>query len=216
MSKILIVATAIILGVILLPVQIFYCVFFSGAHLAEYEITPNQAISIPLSPEMNPIRFNAKLVYEEPHIIGIDEKTRYTASLSDDKNELWSESFGVEVNDNDNDDDDVGIRVTIGNRTKSTTTSVHSFRIDEANDFDFVAKETRYDEINVKSITLKVRRNVRQVVWQLAVAGGGLILGGILYAVFGGRKAATTQPRHQHKSTEQTVEQPIDPQSPFE
>ena len=158
---------ALLAGLVLGPGQILWCVFLSGSKAAQYELQPDQEIVVPLKPEQNPIRFLSTITYWKPRVSFGRSRTVFRGRLRKDDEELWSQSFRV-THDSD---DDEGLSLM----TSHTTSSLQLFSVDEAADYRFVAEGTSDKDIKVKSITLKVRQNVSEVlVWP--VVGGFVLL----------------------------------------
>lgn len=69
--------------------------------------------------------------------------------------------------------------------------------VDTAGDYQFIAKSTRSDDIEIRSITLKVRQNVTEVDLVTAIAGFALLL---LAFAYGTTKARATRRNSKRKS----------------
>lgn len=183
-ATLLLAVVAAVGGVALGPGQIIWCLFFSGAEAAAYEIQPDREVVVPLTPDQNPLRFMARIEYHKPYRHIGTMVTAFDGVLRRGDEQLWSSQFQVSHKDEDR-DKGVGLRVA----SSYTTCSVHLFSVDEAGDFTFVAKPTNYDQIEVKSITLKVRQNVSEVHTMSAVGGFVLLILAVVLAVIGFRSS---------------------------
>lgn len=176
---------AILLGGLLGPLQAVYCVFLSGKEAGEYPIQLDQPVTVPLSPDMNPIRFNASMQHEQSRSI-TTENSRFDGTLSLADKEIWTETFSASSK-RDKKNRKTGITIG-GERMTSATTTVHSFDVTESGDYQFVVHQTR-DDLRVEDISIVVRRNVRQVNVASCVAGFAMLLLGIGGGIFAMVKA---------------------------
>lgn len=179
-TKVVVILLAILIGLVIGPLQAIYCVMFSGKEVSEHKINVGEEISVPLSPDMNPIRFLAEIDYMVPKIIaGQSESSNFDGTLSYDDSELWSQQFGVSENDDDENGGGTRISITRSERSASKTSSIHSFNVDESGDYHFLATKTKHQELRVNEMHLKIRRNVMQVNLPLTISGGVLMFLGI-------------------------------------
>jgi len=151
---------------------IIWCQFLSGDSAGEHEISPGTPVRIALAREMNPVAFNMKGRWGgfTIRIGGSRSKMRrqssFRARLSRGGSELWSERFSFSS------ESDRG----------SSTTNVKTFELADGEDgeYEFVVTKGHEDRLGVKSLTLKVRRNVTPVDWQVAGPGIGAFVLGII------------------------------------
>lgn len=194
-------ALVALVGLVLGPGQLIYCVFLSGAAASEHECIPDQPLVIALSPDQNPIRFTATMEYVDPGVvIGSSDATSYTGILSHGETELWTETFGIEVRDDDKDSRKSGVRVLLKS-TAYSSANIRAFSVDVAGDYTFVAKRTAKRDIRVDSITLKVRENVRMTHVPTAVAGFALLLIAIGFGVLAIVRASRARSRTRASTT---------------
>ena len=161
---------ALFAGVILGPGQMAYCVYFSGEEAGEYPFENNKSVAISLSPDMNPIRFNASIRHESPRRTITRKSSQFDATLSLGETEVWAETFRVSSGKTKKKDSGNALAGAFGNRMTTSATNIHSFDVSEAGDYQFMANQTRAD-LRVESMSLLVRSNVRQVNIPSAVAG---------------------------------------------
>jgi hypothetical protein len=185
-------AIGVIAGALLGPGQVIWCLFLSGSAGASYKCEPDQEISISLSPDQSPVRLLARIEYRKPRLhIGIGPpRTSFKGVLSRDDKQLWSDTFGVTVGD----DEKTGV---FGLSSSYSTSSLQVFMVDTAGDYQFIAKSTRSDDIEILSLTLKVRQNVTEVDLITAITGFALLL---LAFAFGMTKARATRRNSKRKS----------------
>lgn len=158
-----VIALLFFVGLFLGPFQGLYCLFISGKSAGKYPITINEPTKLTLSPDMNPIRFNARIRYEAPNIItGLEDRTTLACRLNNDEQTFWEERVHITEKDDD-DDGGGGISIQFGGRSKTSTTPIHSFFIEQSGDYDFTASSTSQDDLKVHEVNLLVRQNVRQI-----------------------------------------------------
>jgi len=112
------------------------------------------------------------------------KRSSFDGTLKLGERELWTESFGVSVDDDDDRDSGTGLSVTLGDRTTSSTTNVNSFEIDEPGDYQFVAHQTQAD-LRVEDMSLLVRMNARLVHVPSCVGGFVLVVLGVVGGIVG-------------------------------
>lgn len=169
-------------GLAIGPGQVIWCLFLSGSEAASYEIQPNREVVVPLAPDQNPLRFMARVEYLKPNRHIGTMVTAFDSVLRRGDEQLWASQFQISHKDEDK---DKGLGLRVG--SSYTTCAVHLFSVDEAGDFTFVAKPTNYDQLEVKSITLKVRQNVTEVHVVSAVVGFALLVLAVVLTVIGFR-----------------------------
>lgn len=172
----IVVLLAILAGIALGPVQAVYCVFMSGKQAGEYPLKPNETVTIPLSSDMNPIRFNASIRHEDPRSMR-REVSRFDGTLTLADKAIWTETFSVSSED---DDDDRGSGITINaNPMTNTTVGVHSFEVTETGDYQFQVKQTK-SELRVEEMSLLVRSNSRLVNMPSCIVGIAMLVIGVV------------------------------------
>jgi len=181
---------AVIVGIVIGPAQAIYCTFISGHEAGDYPFKSGQPITIPLTPDMSPVRFNAKLTYSQARRTLIRKTSRFNGKLSLDGSELWTQSFGV-TKSKDKKKSKSGVTLRM-NSSVTNTVSIHSFEVTKAGDYQFSATQTQ-SQINTEQMTLLVRRNVHTVNMPTAIAGFVLCIGGIIVAfiriIFSGKRS---------------------------
>lgn len=176
-----VVLLAMIVGLFLGPIQGIYCIFVSGKAAGEYPFQPDKQIVVPLTPDMSPVRFNATIVHESKRNAIHRKRSNFEGTLSFNDKQLWTENFGVTIDNKDNDrKSGVSIRV---NSSATANVAVHSFEVAEAGDYEFVAHQKSH-EVRIQKMTLKVRSNVRYVNVPSAIAGFVLLIGGLVVGLF--------------------------------
>lgn len=187
-TKALLICLAILIGLLACPIYAIYCIGFSGKSIAEHEVHVGEAIPLQLSPEMNPIRFVATIKYEHPRNVIRSRSSSFKATLRTTQSECWTQPFRVEV-DNDSTRTDTNTRykskVSIGieqggTYPATTVTNIHSFNVDSSDDYSLLVSAAGNNELKVNSISLSVRRNVRQINVPVAVGGGILLVLGVI------------------------------------
>lgn len=157
-------------GLALGPGQIVYCMFFSGSAAGDHPCEPGKPLTIALDPEQNPLRFLAKIEYKKPRYIFHRAVTSYDSTLSLAGEQVWRHQIRVSEADDDDDRSSFAIGSTY------TTTAIALFSVDEKGDYTFVAQPTSDDDIKVRSLTIRVRENVRVVATGIAATGFGLMV----------------------------------------
>lgn len=183
---IVLLVVTILIGLLLGPVQLIYCLFLSGAIVSEHPCIPGQPVTVALSPKQNPIRFLARVEYIDPgrvqrtrHSPGPAERTAsFDGQLRFDGRLLWSERFEASGGSTNQ-----GSGVLSTDQHTGATSSLKAFSIEEPGDYEFVVRAGP-SQLRVESITLKVREHVTELHLPTTVGGSLVMLFGIGVAVF--------------------------------
>jgi len=194
-TNLIVVMLLFMVGMFLGPLQGVYCVFFSGKSVGNVPITISQPNKLSLSPEMNPIRFNAKVRYEDPAIItGSEERASFDCRLSQGAQTIWEDRLSI--TEKDDEDDKKGFSIQFGGRSKTSTKAIRSFEVTESGEYEFLATPTSRKDLKVHEVNLLVRRNVRQTNVPSFVAGVVLMASPLLvcFIRFRGEQDVETSP----------------------
>lgn len=178
--KKLTVIVLLLIGCVLGPVQLIYCLGFSGRTVTDFPVTYQQPHTVDLSPDMNPIRLTASVKYEGRFHDGRDYRSGFQLEISDKAgNQLDDVSFSVsEKRDVEIGDDrrGTGITIEIGERKTVSSIPFHVFDVTDGGSYAMTVTKSGRQEIQVQSMSMNVRRNVRVVNVPSLVVGFGLLV----------------------------------------
>ena len=177
----LVLLVSFIVGLLLGPGHIIYCLYFSGSSAAEHPYVPGQEVTFSISPEQNPLRLNANFVCVPPRVVGrVNRRTEYEGELRDADGTLWRERFDVSYSRQKGSTKTNQVREGL-----SSTKNIRLFSVEEAGDYTFVAKQEGERSLKVRQITLDLRQNVAVVNTPIAVLGCVLTFGAFVSVILG-------------------------------
>jgi len=192
----------LLLGILLGPVYLAYCNFFSGklaGHFLVYErdlsvagtngarvirageVTSNRPALLSLSPAMNPVSILISAQYVPPAVGR--KSARFDAVLMKDGQNVWQEELTISGSKKEKENIEIGsVRLPAVNKV------VKTFSVTQPGEYYLTVRELDAADLAVQKIKAKVRKNVLEADRGIYGSGFGLLGFGILGIIFTSKK----------------------------
>ena len=176
---------ALVAGLLLGPGYYVYANVFSGALLAEQRVYERaadaaaglwtQPLSIELTPEMNPVAVVAQLRIL-PDAAPRRRTSRIGVTLQRGETPVWQETVSVLRAETDSRSESRSEGEATGTTSTLENLAIRRFEVAEAGAYGLSAALLEPQEVTIGSITLQLRRNVRETNLPIVIGGSFCLL----------------------------------------